>query len=319
MYNDSPLFSIVVACYNVEKYVKKCITSIINQSFTNYELIIINDGSNDRTEEVIKKLKLKANFIYLKKKNGGLSSVRNYGIKYAKGKYVIQFDGDDFVEENWLNKISKVALNKAPDMIIWGGNAVNEQGSPLTQGVKQQYDEKMISSKEFLYYLGENRAKNWSWSFAFKKDLINKNDLPIYPEGIFYEDLASTYKIVEKADKIYLLSGYLYHYTQHKGTITKNPNLKQYNDLEIIKSQVKKEFSNDYELKKIWTFQITIMQYQIISRIKIKDKKRLLKHCTNIIVNHKSKYFTRPQLIKYYLVKLHVYSYLYRKLYKYRS
>lgn len=314
-----PLFSIIVACYNVEKYIKRCVESIENQTFADYELILVNDGSTDQTEQVINKLSHDYHFRYLKKENGGLGSVRNYGMKYANGKYVIQFDGDDFVKRNWLSKVANIALEEKPDMIFWGGRAVNELGAPINNGVRQSYVEGFISPCKFLYYLAEDKAKNWSWSFALKKEIINVKDLPIYPEGISYEDLASTYKLVKKAKTIYLISGYFYNYTQHQGTITKSPNLKQYNDLELIKQNVEEEFNNDSELKKLWVYQISIMEYQIISRLDNKRRKKLLQSCANSIITHKSKHLTHMQLIKYYFVKFQIYSFLYRILYKYRN
>lgn len=317
--DNKPLFSIIVACYNVEKYIKKCITSILRQDFKDYELIVVDDGSTDNTGEIIKQLQSKNEFIYLRKQNGGLSSVRNYGIKHASGTYIIHFDGDDFVDQNWLTSVSNVVFRNNPDMIFWGGNAVNECGQPLVNGVNQLYDEREVSSEDCLYYLGQDRVKNWSWGFAFKKDILNGIDESLYPEKISYEDLASTYKIVAKSNKIYFINGSPYQYTQHQGTITKSPSLSQYNDLDLIKAQIQVAFENDFELKKLWVFQLTIMQYQIMSRIKGKDKRKLLNDCTHIILNSKSKFLTKAQLVKYYLVKLRIYSSLYPTLYKYRN
>ena len=319
MENNKPLFSIIVACYNVEKYIRKCITSILQQDFHNYELIIVDDGSTDGTEEIIRKLQTENEFVYLKKQNGGLSSVRNYGLKYARGTYIIQFDGDDFVDQNWLTHISDVALNENPDIIFWGGNSVNEEGHSLVNGVKKTYDKGKLSSRECLYYLGQDKVKNWSWGFAFKKYILSKIDGILYPEKISYEDLASTYKIVIEANKICFINGSPYHYTQHQGTITKSPSLRQYKDLELIKSQMLIAFKDDFELSKLWMFQLTIMQYQIVSRIENINKKKLLNNCTNIIINNKSKFLTKAQLVKFYLVKLRIYCRLYPTLYNYRN
>ena len=91
-------FSIIVPVYNVEKYVEKCLKSIDNQSYQKFEAIIVNDGSKDKSDSIIKKyIKDKKQFIYLTKENGGLSDARNFGIKYASGDYIIFLDSYDYI------------------------------------------------------------------------------------------------------------------------------------------------------------------------------------------------------------------------------
>lgn len=99
-------FSIIVSVYNIEKYINKCIDSIINQNYDNYEIIIVNDGSTDSSLIKLGKYKEINNILVLTKENGGLSSARNYGLKYANGDYVWFVDGDDYIEPNSLEKLN---------------------------------------------------------------------------------------------------------------------------------------------------------------------------------------------------------------------
>lgn len=93
--------SIIVPIYNVEKYIFKCLESIVNQSFTDFEVILVDDGSTDNSSIICNKFVTEdSRFKYFYKNNGGLSDARNYGLNYAKGKYVVFIDSDDFIEKS---------------------------------------------------------------------------------------------------------------------------------------------------------------------------------------------------------------------------
>lgn len=100
---NNPLVSIIVPCYNQAQYLNEALQSVLDQTYTNWECIIVNDGSPDHTEEVAKRwVEKDARFVYLKKENGGLSSARNYGISYAKGKFILPLDADDKIATNYV-------------------------------------------------------------------------------------------------------------------------------------------------------------------------------------------------------------------------
>ena len=101
-----PLISIIVPVYNVEKYLKKCLDSILSQTYKNFEVIIVNDGSPDNSQKIIDEYKKKdKRIIVLEKENGGLSSARNYGIEHANGKYISFVDADDYIEKDYVEKL----------------------------------------------------------------------------------------------------------------------------------------------------------------------------------------------------------------------
>lgn len=102
------LVSIIVPCYKQAQYLDECLESVLNQTYENWECIIIDDGSPDNTEEIAKKWQLKnSKFKYIKKENGGVSSARNCGIEYAQGSWILPLDGDDKIEENYIEKASQ--------------------------------------------------------------------------------------------------------------------------------------------------------------------------------------------------------------------
>ena len=104
-------FSIIIPVYNVEAYISKCLDSIKNQSYDNYEVIIVNDGTKDNSVNVIDKYLSDNRFKLYNKENGGLSSARNYGIKYVTGDYILFIDSDDYIERDLLNNFNNILKN----------------------------------------------------------------------------------------------------------------------------------------------------------------------------------------------------------------
>ena len=110
--------SIIVPVYNVEKYLKRCIDSLINQTLKDIEIIVVDDGSTDNSGQIIKKYQEKnSNIKYYKKENGGLSDARNYGMKYAQSEYIAFLDSDDFVDKTMYEKMYNKAIEDNADYV----------------------------------------------------------------------------------------------------------------------------------------------------------------------------------------------------------
>ncbi|MCS2957907.1 glycosyltransferase [Bacteroides salyersiae] len=115
-----PLFSIIIPVYKVEQYLPECIDSIIKQTFTNFELLLIDDGSPDRSAEICDAYALKDNRIHVfHEKNGGVSFARNIGLDNAQGKWITFIDSDDWVEKDYLEKIYAEVVSFNADLIVW--------------------------------------------------------------------------------------------------------------------------------------------------------------------------------------------------------
>lgn len=195
-------YSIIVPVYNVEKYIEKCLLSIFRQSFTNYEVIIVNDGTKDNSRDIIiEKCMYDARFKLYDKENGGLSSARNEGLRHATGKYVLFIDSDDWIEENYLERIHKTILDntdvlickyKLDDTII-GKIYTPYQNSDDAKVYSKLEKEKEIFERHILSYPRTGyELKNTTmpvWKNVYRRDLIERNNLKFVSErAIMAED-----------------------------------------------------------------------------------------------------------------------------------
>ena len=205
-----PKVSIIVPVYNVEKYIDKCLSSLVNQTLNDIEIIIVNDGSIDNSEQIILKYKEKypSKLVYLKKENGGLSDARNFGMPYAKGDYIAFLDSDDYVELDTYEKLYNRAIQTDADMVecdfYW------------------EYSDKKIHDTSANYKDESDmyaNARVVAWNKLYKKDLIINSGIK-FPKGLRYEDLEFFYKILPQLKKIELINEPLIHYVQRDDSIT---------------------------------------------------------------------------------------------------
>ena len=118
-------YSLIVPVYNAEKTLQRCIDSVLAQSFTDYELILVNDGSSDGSAAICSVNSAKYSCIkYICKDNGGVSSARNLGIESAAGEYILFLDSDDYISDNYFNVLNGIYSNSSPDLVIFGAQAV---------------------------------------------------------------------------------------------------------------------------------------------------------------------------------------------------
>lgn len=227
-------FSIIVPVYNVEDYLDKCLSSIFSSSYDNYEVIIVNDGTEDNSEKIIKDyMKKHKNIIYIKQENQGLSEARNHGIKKATGDYIIFVDSDDYIEKDLLSEINKSTKNN-PDLIRYQ--------------IKDVYNDKIIDYEEIpfenksgveafdlitKYHYVEN-----AWAYAYKRSYYLENNFE-FKKGIYHEDFGIVPLIIIKANKVNSISYIGYDYYQRDNSIMNN------NDYEKTKKKVE-DFYNSY-------------------------------------------------------------------------
>ncbi len=206
--NNKPLVSVIVPVYNIEKYVRKCLDSLTSQSYENIEIIVVDDGSTDGSGEICNGIALADKRVKVfHKKNGGLSSARNYGIKKAKGEYVCLVDGDDYVKRNFV-KVMVGAMEKNADIAVCGYNAE----IPKVE---------VMSGKEATIRLltQQENVDIIAWNKIYKRYLFDKIQ---YPEGQNYEDNLTTYKLLAEAKNVVYVAESLYVYVERSGSITDN-------------------------------------------------------------------------------------------------
>jgi len=200
----TPKISVVIPVYNTEKYLRKCLDSVINQTLKDIEIIIVNDCSPDNSEVIIDEYKSKdSRIVYINhKENLGLGGARNSAIAIAKGEYLASVDSDDYILPNMLELLFKTATNSQADIVIFGFQRVNEEGNKL----------KSQKPKNTTLYNHNNSINIFSttnpafWNKLWKKSLYTENNI-CFPNYVYYQDLATTPRILTKAKKIVFISG----------------------------------------------------------------------------------------------------------------
>ena len=201
--------SVIVPAYNAEKYLRKCLDSLVNQTFKDYEVIIVNDGSTDSSQIIIDEYVTKYPFIKaIKKENGGMSSARNMALSYAIGEYIAFVDSDDYVEITFLEKMYERAINMESDVVICDYYAINEDEKRYMKCHMNMSPEDKI---EYLI------SPPMVWTKLIKKEIMDKVK---FTEGIFYEDLDICVRLLPYVNKVSFVDEPLYdYYLQHSGSI----------------------------------------------------------------------------------------------------
>lgn len=226
--------SIIMPIYNVEEYLSKCIESCLNQTFTDFELVLVNDGSTDNSLLICRDYeKRDARIRVIDKKNGGLSDARNVGMDSVNTEYVYFIDSDDFIENTCIEKCVKKLDDTKADMVIFDVYQYFMKTN-TKEVVKNGLDQSVVTS------LSENPQimtliLNAAWNKMTRLSLFRDNNIK-YPVGYYYEDLGTTYKLLLKASKIAFINEPLYDYLADRpGNITQQFNMKTYHIIEMSK------------------------------------------------------------------------------------
>ena len=204
-----PKVSVIVPIYNVEKYLEKCINSLLSQTLEDIQIILVNDGSKDNSGNIAREYEKnnKNRIIYVEKENGGLSDARNYGLKYATGDFIAFLDSDDYIEKNAYEEMYNKAIEENADYVecdfIWE--------FPNKIRVDKQYPYK--NKKEMISFV-----RVVAWNKLIKRQLITDNNLE-FPKGLRYEDVEFTYKLIPFINKFAYVDKPFIHYVQREGSI----------------------------------------------------------------------------------------------------
>lgn len=202
-----PLVSVIVPVYNVEEYLHRCIDSLINQSYLNLEIILVDDGSSDRSSSICDEYAAKDNRIrVVHKENGGQSSARNVAMDIMCGKYVVFVDSDDYISCNMIEKFIDSSLRHNVDVVVADYTIIGNFPKK-TKEVNKDYCATGIDIAKAI--IRDEYPKNFAWGKLYKSYLF---DDVRFPEGRIYEDTATIYKVVAKSSLVYCLSDSLYFY-----------------------------------------------------------------------------------------------------------
>lgn len=212
--------SVIIPVYNTEQYIERCIESLINQTLNDIEIIIIDDGSTDKSLEIINSFKEKYSHMrVITQSNSGQGSARNAGINIAKGKYITFVDSDDWLEDRCLEELYSIAVNSEADIVICNMKKVYDNYC--------RYDEMPPFTKERLTrhegieeILKDKEIKSYPCAKLFRRELFVKNNI-LFPENMYYEDLAIGIQLFYFSNKVVLDNYYGYYYLQRDDSSTR--------------------------------------------------------------------------------------------------
>ena len=214
------MISIIIAAYNAEKTIERCLNSILENKYEDYEVIVINDGSIDATEKVVE-LFASDKIKYFYKENTGVADTRNYGIEMAKGEYITFVDSDDYVANNYFENLDKY-LKEGIDIIKRKAIILDEKTSSKQKIVGPVFED-CTGEEAFNKLCFEDIYMDTLWSYIVKKSLLEANDLKFTPD-LFHEDFGLISLMILKANKMVSLDDYVYYYVQTDGSIMREQN-----------------------------------------------------------------------------------------------
>ena len=215
---DELLLSIIIPVYNVENYLAHSIQSVREQTYKNLEIILVDDGSTDKSGELCDLYSKEDKRIYVvHQKNGGLSSARNTGLEIANGEYILLLDSDDWIHKDTCKILMNLAIENDADIVQGDFEKVYDDNIKDEEYISNSY--KILSNIEALkysYVQKSNVSSNVAWGKVYRKKLI---DGKRYPVGKLHEDEFTTYKLIYRANKMIFTNEKLYYYRQRKESI----------------------------------------------------------------------------------------------------
>ena len=266
--------SVIIPVYNTEKYLPRAIESVLNQSFKNFEIIIVDDGSTDNSGMISDDYSFKyKNIKVIHKENEGLGFARNTGLEYANGDYILFLDSDDYIDEETLSKVYSIAENTQSDITVFNMRKVSEHDNSIIEETFLKLRKETINLKElginkyfkdyFFPYIHGHEACNKLYKndlLQRSKVLFDKNDL------ICSEDLLFNLKLIPYANTISSTEDSLYNYVQRENSLMNTPyrnhlNYRFTNLINLFNDNISK--FDDINLSK----EISILNYNLLNAV----------------------------------------------------
>ena len=255
--NETVAVSISVPVYNAEKYLRNCLDCLVNQTLQDIEIIVVNDGSTDGSEAIIREYAQKdSRIVLISKENGGLASARQAAIEVAKGKYFCACDADDWVEKDMYEKLYNKSEEMGADIVMcdyWSEYAEGRQTS-----CKYAYE--LNSRKDLVDDALNGRFPCMVWNKLYRRELFEKYSLSWEPGINMGEDFLMSLKILQHPVKIKYLSNNLYHYRRMPGedSYTNKVTINSYNQMVRIQEWIERNFDKNKYRRGITHYLINI-------------------------------------------------------------
>lgn len=237
--------SIIIPVFNVEKYIAECIESIAKQTFKDFEVILIDDSSTDKSLEVIQNymntLNLKMKIVEQPRR--GVSAARNLGIKSAEGEYLLFVDADDHIDPSTLEIMYSQAINQKADVVVCNARLVYDNG--MSKNCNFRHQDMFLADREVIikYFL---TSRDWFvWNKLVKRSIINMNRLKFDESLVFSEDNKFVYELYNNITKVAYIDKVLYNYRQQQNSVSKQVPVKAIEDQLRVISYITHSVSKD--------------------------------------------------------------------------
>ncbi len=216
-------YSFIVPVYNTEKYLKKCLDSLVNQMYKDFEIIVVNDGSTDKSSSIISKYQKKyKNIIVIDKENEGLSMARNRGVQKSSGKYIIFVDSDDYVSNKLLEEVDKKIDDS--DILRFQIATEDEEYTKINEYHEEGFES--MCGYDAFRYLSSYHFVEPAWCYVIRKNYYIENKFS-FKKGVYHEDFGLIPYVIYKARKVKSIDYIGYHYVQRNGSIMNNNDYKK--------------------------------------------------------------------------------------------
>lgn len=215
----------IIPVYNIQNYIERCLDSVVKQALLDIEIIVVNDGSTDGGLQIIEQFaQTDERIVVINKPNSGLASARNAGLSFARGEYIAHVDGDDWLEQGYLQAVYKAASEKALDVVV------TDYWKDYDNGIKKQIvdlpiaDDETIDGRRWLEYFFARKATQSSFNKIYKRNLYKENNISIPRDISIGEDLSTIPRVIYQAGRIGKINKPYYHYVQRPSSLTNNIN-----------------------------------------------------------------------------------------------
>lgn len=264
---NSYMVSVIIPVYNVEKFLNRCVDSILSQTYKNIEIILVDDGALDSSPQICDEYAHKDTRVnVVHKQNGGLASARNAGLKVAKGDYILFVDSDDWIKGNTVEELLNIAIKNEVDFVrfipVSAGYPDRPDGTPINFGTEDFMEEgvynkgKMIKDIYPRLFVTPQLTMGpivAAWRSLYNRKFLVDNNLYFDEEVKYSEDAIFSAKVVYNSNKFYYIKGgYYYNYFYNTSSITKSFKKDRWDVCKILSSTFKEEFEdkNDYDFSK---------------------------------------------------------------------
>ena len=254
--------SIIIPVYNVEKYLNKCLNSVIEQTYKNIEVILIDDGSTDNSGKICDEYaKNDIRIKIIHQQNGGVSTARNNGLEHATGKYITFVDSDDYIEKEMIETMAKKIMKKNADIVICGVTDRDEENNIINQSLNKK--ENVFNNIEAIKEMLDEKLFNCvCWAKLYKKELFR--NIKFNSKIRIAEDMDVLYRVFYKSNKIIQIPERLYNWTSRGDSVTKGNDMSKWQDeIDVCENIIKfcEENCNeieDYAVKRYIRINLTL-------------------------------------------------------------